>query len=95
VDGVSHIRSSERIRAQLNANATQLERAMKIADNRYLGNHEGTINASCFLIASFDNGLIHSRAAKLGVSLGSSTSEIDSSIGLIKDLDLNRTMTMF
>jgi hypothetical protein len=68
--------------------------AKKITQERDIGLLEGTKNASCFSIASFNNELIHTRAAMLGVSLGSSPSEIESSIGMIKDLDLNRTMIM-
>jgi hypothetical protein len=92
VDGVSDIRSSERIRAQPNASDTQLERAIKVAEKRDLGLFEGNNHASRYTIASFDNDLISKRAATLGVSLGSTSAEVGASIKLIKDLDLNRTM---
>jgi hypothetical protein len=94
VEGVSDIRSSERIREQPNASDTQLERAMKIAENCDIGLFEGNNHASCYTIASFDNDLISKRAATLGVSLGSTSAEVGSSMKLIKDLDLNRTMIM-
>jgi hypothetical protein len=70
VEGVSGIRSSEWIRAQPNASDTQLERAMKIAEDRDIGIFEGNNHASHYTIASFDNDLISKRAATLGVSLG-------------------------
>jgi hypothetical protein len=94
VEGVSDIRSSERIRAQPNASDTQLERAMKVAEKHDIGLFEGNNHASRYTIASFDNDLISKRAAMLGVSLGSTSAEVGALIKLIKDLDLNRTMIM-
>jgi hypothetical protein len=94
VEGVSDIRSSEWIRAQPNASDAHLERAMKVTENCDIGLFEGNNHASRYTIASFDNDLISKRAAMLGLSLGSTSAEVGSSIKLIKDLDLNQTMIM-
>jgi hypothetical protein len=67
---------------------------MKIANDRDNQLFEGNNNASRYTIASFDNALISKQASTLGVSLGSTPAKVGSSIKLIKDLDLNRTMTM-
>jgi hypothetical protein len=80
VEGVLCNRSSKRIWAQPNAMDTQLVRAMKLAEERDIDLIEGNNLASHFSIASFDNELVQTRAATLGVSLGSSPSEIESLI---------------
>jgi hypothetical protein len=82
------MRSSGRIRAQPNATDTQLERAMKIAQDREPG------SISRFSIDCFDDSLIQSIASTLGVPLGSTPTEVASSVKFIKDLDLHRTMIM-
>jgi hypothetical protein len=91
---VSGIHSSEQICAQPNASNTHVEQAMKLAEEHALGLSEGKLPASRYSIASFDNVLISKRAAMLGVSVGSSPSEIASLISMIKDIDLNRTMIL-
>jgi hypothetical protein len=91
---VSGIHSSEQICAQPNASITQVERAMKLAEEHDLGLSNGKLPASRYSIASFYNVLISKRAATLGVSLGSSPSKIASLISMLKDIDLNRTMIL-
>src|SRR4051812_48080926 len=49
---------------------------------------------SKFSIASIPNSVVVTRAAKLGVALGSSPSQITASIDLIKRIDLQRTLVM-
>jgi hypothetical protein len=88
------VRSSDRIRAQPNADVSQLERAQERAQIRDYGISSGTKLISKFNLASLPNEIIVARASKLGVSLGVTPSQVDSSIDTIKDLDLERTLTM-
>jgi hypothetical protein len=80
------VRSSERIRAQPNADATQLERAKQVAlawDSPLVS---GTKSITKFSIASIPNDVVVARASRLGVLLGESPSQIVSSVNLIKIL---------
>jgi hypothetical protein len=45
--------------------------------------------------ASIPNSVVVARATRLGVSLGKSPSQMNASVELIKDLDLQRTLVMF
>jgi hypothetical protein len=81
------VRSSDRIRAQPNADVSQLERAQERAQIRDYGISSGTKLISKFNLASLPNEIVVARASKLGVSLGVSPSQVDSSIATIKDLD--------
>jgi hypothetical protein len=84
------IRSSERIKAQPNADATQLERAQKIAQNR----DAGTDFISRFSLTSIPNEVVVHRASKLGVCFGASPSQIETSVKILKDTALQRTLIM-
>jgi hypothetical protein len=88
------VRPSDRIRAQPNADVSQLQRAQERAQIRDYGISSGTKLISKFNLASLPNEIIVARASKLGVSLGVTPSQVDSSIVSIKDLDLERTLTM-
>jgi hypothetical protein len=68
------VRSSDCIRAQPNADVSQLERAQERAQIRDYGISSGTKLISKFNLASLPNEIIVARASKLGVSLGVSPS---------------------
>ena len=86
-------RSSARLRANKDADATILERAQRRASERdsFLS---GTKSITKFSIASIPKDTVIARASKLGVSLGSSSSQVDASISRINDIDLDRTLIM-
>jgi hypothetical protein len=88
------VRSSERIWAQPNADATQMERAQERAILRDFGNLKGTNLIPQFTLASIPNEVVVASASKLGVSLGKSPSQIENSIASIKNLDLERSLIM-
>jgi hypothetical protein len=92
--GIFGVRTSERVRAQPNADETQLKRAQLIAQAKEDILYSGTIIPSKFTIASIPNDVIAARASKLGISLGDSPSNVTDSISKIKDIDLNRTLIM-
>jgi hypothetical protein len=85
-------RSSERIRSQPNADATQLERAMLNArvHNDYC--HEGKILNHSFL--DFDEEDICARADRLGISLGKNKEQKLASVKSIKNVEFNRSLTI-
>jgi hypothetical protein len=86
------IRSSSRIRAQPNADATQMDRAQQQASVRDPAFYSGTKHLNKFTLASFSNSEVINRAATLGVSLGRTNSQIIQSIDLLKETDLDRTL---
>jgi hypothetical protein len=88
------VRTSERIKAQPNADVTQLERAQQNAQARDDILYSGTNISSKFTIASIPNEVVVARASKLGISLGVSPSNVSTSINKIKDIDLQRTLIM-
>jgi hypothetical protein len=88
------VRISERIKAQSNADATQLERAQQHAQARDDILYSGTKIPSQFTIAAIPNDVVAARASKLGISLGTSPSTVTESIRKIKDLDLHRTLIL-
>jgi hypothetical protein len=61
------LRSSGRIRAQPNADATQMERAMVLAAAR---DSPGTIKTPCLSFCDIPDSVVAERVSKLGVSLG-------------------------
>ena len=84
------VRSIRCIRAQPNADVTQMERATALAQRRDLT--EGTnLNPLCTIL-SFSDDQIIARAAKLGVTLGTSQFEKIKSAKAIKDNELDRTV---
>ena len=86
-------RSSARLRANKDADATILEKAQRRAAERdsFLS---GTHSATKFSIASIPKDVVVARASKLGVSLGSNSREVDDSISRLNDVDLDRTLVM-
>jgi hypothetical protein len=90
----SGLRSSGRIRAQANADATQMERAMMIAQRRDEFLAQGKGLTPKFSILNLSDSEILARAEKLGVSLGSDENSNMASVKQIKEIELNRTLTM-
>ena len=86
------IRSSGRIRAQQNADDTQMERAMMLAARR--DSYQGTNLNKAFSILSFSDKQIMDRAASLGVSLGMTEAQSLASAQLIKQSELDRTVSI-
>jgi hypothetical protein len=72
----------------------QMERAQQQVAAHDPSFYSGTKHLSKFTIASFSDDMIISRAAKLGVSLGNSSVQINESISCLKECDLSRTLTM-
>jgi hypothetical protein len=91
---VKNVRSSERIQAQPDADATQMEHAQERAILQDFGNLKGTNLIPQFTLASIPNEVVVASASKLGVSLGKSPSQIESSIASIKNLDLEWSLIM-
>ena len=88
------IRSSDRLRGQPNADATALERAQQLAQARDEDFGPGNSRAHRFSIASIPDDVVVARAGKLGLSLGLTPNEVATSVSLIKDVDLHRTLTI-
>jgi hypothetical protein len=90
----STVRSSERIRSQSNADDTQLDHAMHLAELKNIGSYQGTGAHSNKFLHSILNEDIIARTVKLGVSLGNSNREIAQTIDDIKNCDTSRTLIM-
>jgi hypothetical protein len=88
------VRSSGRLRTQPNADMTQMERAMMIAKKRAETPVIGMSTSKLNSISSFSEEHIIENARSLGVSLGVSTSDCIKSAKLIKDFELQRSLTM-
>jgi hypothetical protein len=88
------VRSSDRIRLQHNADATQLERAQQLAAAKNCGSYAGTHPRSKFSLSSISDASFLSRTSKLGVCLGASNDEIAATILNIKQSDNERTLIM-
>ena len=84
------LRSSGRIRAQHNADATQMERAKARAERRH--SLPGTNLNARFSILSFSDKEIVDKASKLGVSLGSDVLTASNSVSLIKKSEKERSV---
>jgi hypothetical protein len=87
-------RSSDRIRAQPNSDLTQLERAQALAQARNQLSPAGNAFVHKFSFHSMPTDLVVKTASKLGVSIGHSPSQINASVDLLKDIDLQRTLVM-
>jgi hypothetical protein len=87
-------RSSERIRKQGNADATQLERAKYLAKAKDAALSPGTNQPSIFSLSSLSDDTFLHRANKLGVSLGGNSAQVQMSIHTIKQVDNKRTLIM-
>jgi hypothetical protein len=88
------VQSSGRLRAQPNADVTQMKRAMMIAKKRAEMPVIGTSIPKPTSITSFSDDQIIDDARSLGVSLGISHSDCIKSAKLIKDFELHRSITM-
>jgi hypothetical protein len=87
----STVRLSERVKMQKNRDATQMERAMLIAEQRFHAISPGTKSKLSFsALSDIDIG---ARANKLGVSSGSNESEIVISISSLKQTEEDRRIT--
>ncbi|KAM0925823.1 hypothetical protein ACQ4PT_003970 [Festuca glaucescens] len=91
------VRSSTRIHEQPNSDATQLARAQQLAEAQDNMSSPGIIETPKtpnLSIASIPNEVVIARASRLGVSLGKSPGQVSSSIEMIKEVDLHRTLFM-
>jgi hypothetical protein len=86
------VRSSGRLRAQPNTDATQLQKAMMLAQRRNENFAQG-ISQPHSLLNFTDADIIHN-ATVLGISMGSSLSEQVSEAHKIKENELQRTLTI-
>jgi hypothetical protein len=87
------MRSSDHIRRQPNADATQMERAMDLAQRRDDTSGQGK-NLNCKLsFASFSDDEIIAKASMLGVSMGASHVDCIGAAKMIKDLEYQRALT--
>jgi hypothetical protein len=93
-EDVRGVRSSGRLSAQPNADATQMERAMKIAKQRADLPVLGKSPLKSPSITLFTDDHIVQNDVALGVSLGNSHSDCVASARLIKDVELQRNLTM-
>jgi hypothetical protein len=80
-------RSSQRIKHQTNADATQMERAQNLAMAKDSPYPSGNIKLSKYSLVSIPDDVFAHRANKMGVSLGGSPSQIHESIRKIKEAD--------
>jgi hypothetical protein len=85
-------RSSERVRAQPNADASQLERATTLAQHKNDLPGSGNKQKSLLSFVSYSKKDIVAKATSLGVSLGSSTEQVSKSVSTIKNLELQRNV---
>ena len=93
-DDSKGVRSSGRLQTQPNADATQLERAMSVAQKKNDSFGQGMTHPQPLSILSFSDSQIIHNASLLGVSLGSSSVDRIASAQLIKDTELQRTLTI-
>jgi hypothetical protein len=85
-------RSSERVWAQSNADATQMERDVSLTNKKNVMISLGTnlkFQSKLSLLSLSDDVIIH-RASKLGVSLGDSNDRRIESVNIIKNLEMDR-----
>jgi hypothetical protein len=85
------IRSSDRIRAQPNADVSQMERAIQLAQQR---DNQGKASVSKHSFTSLSNDEILSRANKLGVSFGKTSNQVADSIIMLKAVENERECTI-
>jgi hypothetical protein len=89
-----NVRSSGRLRAQPNYDATQLERAKMLLHKRDELPVIGMSKSQPTSLFSFSDEQFFEHATSLGVSLGSSHAENIVSVKQIKDIELDRMVTM-
>ncbi|KAM0879435.1 hypothetical protein ACQ4PT_034244 [Festuca glaucescens] len=90
---LSNIRTSERIRAQPNADATQMERAIQNVNLKHDYATSGNEKASPSFALMLDKDIIF-KASRLGISLGKNDKEITKDIKSIKDVDVGTTLVL-
>jgi hypothetical protein len=90
---LSNIRTSERIRAQPNTDATQMERVMQNVNLKhdYVSTCNGKTEPSFALMSDDD---IIFKASRLGISLGKNDMEISKAVKYIKGVNVNRTLVL-
>jgi hypothetical protein len=87
------LRSSNRLRAQPNADDTQMERAMMIAQKRDNVQTQGTPSSNKHSFYSFSDEQIIDKAKSIGISLGDTLESRLKSARLVKDIEKQRTVT--
>ncbi|KAM0915235.1 hypothetical protein ACQ4PT_010998 [Festuca glaucescens] len=87
------VRASDRIRAQPNADATQMERAMQNVNFRHDFTSPGN-GKSKLSIASLSDEDILVKASHLGISLGKNKKEVLKAVESIKEVNVNRTLVI-
>jgi hypothetical protein len=87
------VRASDRIRAQPNADDTQLERAMQNASFRHGFTAPGKILSKPSIV-SLSNEDIVAKANRLGISFGKSKNEVLKAVESIKEVEVNRTLVI-
>jgi hypothetical protein len=85
-------RSSQRIKHQKDADATQMERAQNLAKAKETSFSSGNAKVSDFTLSSIPDDVFTHRAKVLGVSLGTSPSQVYESIRNIKEVDNKRNL---
>jgi hypothetical protein len=88
----TEFRSSERIRQQYNADATQLDRVQQLAQAKDAGFLQGTSSISKYSISSMPDEFFVQRVRKMGVSLEVDENQVAASIHNMKKIDHNRTL---
>jgi hypothetical protein len=83
METAAEVRSSDRIRAQPNADDTQLERAQRLAQAKDHATSPGTNFINKYSLKYFTNEAVVATASKLGISLGKSPNEIEESVDKI------------
>jgi hypothetical protein len=87
----SPVRLSERVKMEKNRDATQMERAMMMTEQRLYAISPGTKSKLSF--SALSNSEIGARANKLGISLGANESKINTSISSLKQCEEDRRIT--
>jgi hypothetical protein len=93
-DTMAGLRSSDRLRAQPFADATQMERAMMIAQRRDDLLSQGTNLNKNFSLLSFSQEEIVQKASRIGVSLGGNEKSRLAAAKLIQDNEIQRSLVM-
>ena len=75
------------------ADVSSINRAMRIADRRDGFLYAGVSPPSRSSLLKFSNDTIISRASRLGISLGSSPSQMVSSVAVLKEAEDSRRVT--
>jgi hypothetical protein len=84
-------RASDRIRAQPNADATQMERAMQNISHEHDFNSPGNDKHKPSLASLYDEDILV-KASRLGISLGKNKHEVLKAVESIKEVDVNRNL---